>query len=108
MLTMSVSLEKSSSLASRFRDALPSIVTKSRHGEIWGIDLEHAEWEVVEVILEKVKQTYRHARGDLLLNLLIVPQKSFCNSYASTPQGNRFTRENPKRATLLPPEGSYS
>lgn len=53
-LTMSVSLEKSSSLASRLRDALPSILKKSRNTEIWGVDLKHAEWQVLEVILEKV------------------------------------------------------
>jgi hypothetical protein len=51
---MSASLEKSSSPASRLRDALPSILTKSRHTEIWGVDLKHAEWRVLEVILEKV------------------------------------------------------
>ncbi|KAH8703839.1 kinase-like domain-containing protein [Talaromyces proteolyticus] len=50
---MSVSFEKASSLASRFRDALPSVLKKSRHTEIWGVDIKHAEWQVLEVILEK-------------------------------------------------------
>lgn len=51
---MFVSLEKTTSLASRFQDALPSILKKSRHTEIWGVDLKHAEWQVLEVVLEKV------------------------------------------------------
>ena len=51
---MSVSLEKTTSLASRFRDTIPSILKKSRHTEIWGVDLKHAESQVLEVILEKV------------------------------------------------------
>ncbi|QKX56170.1 uncharacterized protein TRUGW13939_03270 [Talaromyces rugulosus] len=46
---MSVSLEKPSSLASRFRDALPSVFKKSRNSEIWGVDIKHAEWQVVEM-----------------------------------------------------------
>ncbi|KAI2678101.1 hypothetical protein CBS147355_5102 [Penicillium roqueforti] len=50
---MFVSLEKTTSLASRFQDALPSILKKSRHTEIWGVDLKHAEWQVLEVVLEK-------------------------------------------------------
>ncbi|KAJ5858877.1 hypothetical protein N7534_004154 [Penicillium rubens] len=50
---MSLSLEESSSLTSHFRDALPSILKKSRNTEIWGVDLKHAEWQVLEVILEK-------------------------------------------------------
>ncbi|KAJ6191107.1 hypothetical protein N7519_001128 [Penicillium mononematosum] len=50
---MSVSLEESSPLDSHFRDALPSILKKSRNTEIWGVDLKHAEWQVLEVILEK-------------------------------------------------------
>lgn len=57
---MSVSLENSSSLAGRFRDALPSILKKSLHTEIWGVDLEHAEWQVLEVILEKVLRLRAH------------------------------------------------
>ncbi|OQD66787.1 hypothetical protein PENPOL_c004G05664 [Penicillium polonicum] len=55
---MSVSLEKSSSLASRFRDALPSILKNSRHAEIWGVDLKDAEGQVLEVILEKFLKSH--------------------------------------------------
>ncbi|KAJ5162706.1 kinase-like domain-containing protein [Penicillium coprophilum] len=55
---MSVSSEKTSSLASRFRDNLPSILKKSRHTEIWGVDLKHAERQVLEVILEKFLATH--------------------------------------------------
>lgn len=51
---MSVSLENSSSPTSRLRDALSSILKKSGNSEIWGIDLKHAEWQLLEVILEKV------------------------------------------------------
>ncbi|KAJ5466077.1 hypothetical protein N7530_009864 [Penicillium desertorum] len=47
---MSVSLEKPSSLASHFRDALPSLLKKSRNTEIWGVDLKHAEWQVQEFL----------------------------------------------------------
>lgn len=62
---MSVSLEKSSSLASRFRDALPSILRNSRHTEIWGIDLKDAEGQVLEVILEKVLGSQIHRDSSL-------------------------------------------
>lgn len=51
---MSVSLEESSSLTTRFRDALPSIWKESRNTQIWGVDMEHTELQVLEVILEKV------------------------------------------------------
>lgn len=78
---MSVSLEKSSSLASRFRDALPSILKNSRHTEIWGIDLKDAEGQVLEVILEKVLGSQIHR--DSSLNS-IVPQKSFRNPRTSS------------------------
>ncbi|KAJ9489950.1 hypothetical protein VN97_g3339 [Penicillium thymicola] len=41
-----------------FRDALPSILKKSRHTEIWGIDLKDAEGKVLEVILEKFLKSH--------------------------------------------------
>ncbi|KAJ5961226.1 kinase-like domain-containing protein [Penicillium vulpinum] len=50
---MSVSLDKPNSLASCFRDALPSVLKNSRNSEIWGVDLLHAEWQVLELILGK-------------------------------------------------------
>lgn len=52
LVTMSVS--SSSSPLNRFRDALPSVVKKSRHSEIWGFSLEQAESRVLELVLEKV------------------------------------------------------
>ncbi|KAJ5285189.1 hypothetical protein N7524_000495 [Penicillium chrysogenum] len=61
---MSLSLEESSSLTSHFRDALPSILKKSRNTEIWGVDLKHAEWQVLEVILEKFLR--RHSANPAL------------------------------------------
>ncbi|PLB41523.1 protein kinase-like protein [Aspergillus candidus] len=41
------------SLDSRLRDALPSILTRSRHSEIWGVDLKHAERPILDIILDK-------------------------------------------------------
>ncbi|OQE89817.1 hypothetical protein PENNAL_c0013G06240 [Penicillium nalgiovense] len=55
---MSVSPEKSSSQASRLRDALPSILKKSRNTEIWGVDLKDTEWQVLELILEKFLRSH--------------------------------------------------
>ncbi|CAG8165949.1 unnamed protein product [Penicillium nalgiovense] len=55
---MSVSREKSSSQASRLRDALPSILKKSRNTEIWGVDLKDTEWQVLELILEKFLRSH--------------------------------------------------
>lgn len=52
---MSVSLKESSSLNSRFRDARPSLFWQNpRRTEIWRIDLNRAEWQVLEVILQKL------------------------------------------------------
>jgi hypothetical protein len=86
---MSVSLEKPSSLASHFRDALPSLLKKSRNTEIWGVDLKHAEWQVQEVILEKVFGLL--APLTFITNLIIVSQTSFCSPSTSSVQGKRLT-----------------
>jgi hypothetical protein len=53
---MSISLENSISPSSRFWEVLPYILKKSRHTEIWGVDLRHAEWQVLEVVLNKVQR----------------------------------------------------
>ncbi|KAJ5622458.1 kinase-like domain-containing protein [Penicillium herquei] len=56
---MSDALEKSSGLASHFREnALPSILKKSRNTEIWGVDLKHAESQAVEFVVEKFLQRH--------------------------------------------------
>ncbi|OJJ46503.1 hypothetical protein ASPZODRAFT_152010 [Penicilliopsis zonata CBS 506.65] len=55
---MSVSVEKSDSIVGCFRDALPSILIKSRHTDIWGVDLKHAEWPTVKIILEKFLKSH--------------------------------------------------
>lgn len=59
---MSVSLDQSSALASHLRDALPSIVKKARHTEIWGLDLEQADWQVLKGILERVLGLQAHIK----------------------------------------------
>lgn len=96
---MSVSLEKSSSSASHFRDTLPSILKKSRNTEIWGVDLKHAEWQILEVILEKVFRLL--APLTFVTNLTIVSQMPFRNPSTSSVQGKRLTRENFRPETLL-------
>lgn len=66
---MSIPSDNPNTLISRFRDALPSILKASRHTEIWGIDIEHAEWQVLEAILNKVYvQTIDTFRNSLLKN----------------------------------------
>jgi hypothetical protein len=86
---MSLSLEESSSLTSHFRDALPSILKKSRNTEIWGVDLKHAEWQVLEVILEKVFGLL--APLTFVTNLAIVSQTPFCNPSTPSVQGKCLT-----------------
>jgi hypothetical protein len=48
-----------SSLASRFLEDLPAILTAARHSEIWGVDLENGEPQILEKILRKVSQARR-------------------------------------------------
>ncbi|KGO76608.1 Aminoglycoside phosphotransferase [Penicillium italicum] len=55
---MSVSSGKSNSLASRFQNALPSILANSHQTEIWGVDLKHTEGQVLELILEKFLRSH--------------------------------------------------
>ncbi|KAJ5789196.1 uncharacterized protein N7518_006207 [Penicillium psychrosexuale] len=86
---MSVSLEKSSSLASRFRDALPSILKKSRNTEIWGVDLKHAEWQVLEVILEKFLRSHS-----------TIPALQFSRASASLEKTLEWRRFSDPRALL--------
>lgn len=51
---MSGPLEELSPLVCPFREALPSIFEKSRHSEVWGVDLKCADTHTVDFILQKV------------------------------------------------------
>ncbi|KAJ5361097.1 kinase-like domain-containing protein [Penicillium brevicompactum] len=74
---MSGPLEKLSPLLCRFREASPSIFKKSRHSELWGVDLKHAERHTIDLILIKFLKIHStipalqlpRARGSLEKNL---------------------------------------
>ncbi|KAL2867754.1 uncharacterized protein BJX67DRAFT_371757 [Aspergillus lucknowensis] len=51
---MSTFSTDASSLTSRYLEDLPAILADARHSEIWGVDLENGEPQIVEKILRKV------------------------------------------------------
>lgn len=77
---MSSPSDNSNTLTSRFRDALPSILKASRHTEIWGLDIEHSERQVLDAALNKVSLQSTNTLRNTLLN-----HQQFLESHSGIP-----------------------